>query len=213
MRRNAKKLLAATFIVAVTCTTMAHAQSPAGEPPYHVRNGVAKKLGHLDSKQMLRLAFGLQPPHHELEEEFLKQLMTPGSPEYRHFLTQEEWNARFAPSALDEQAVIDWARSNGFTVTQRYPNRLIVDVEAPVAVIENALHVTISSYTFEGYTYFANEHEPQLPSSLSTIIRSVGGLHNFPQMNPSAFHVKQPPGPICRHAVHASGAQYRCGSE
>ena len=45
---------------------------------------------------------------------------------------------RFSPSAADEQAVLDWAKSQGLTVTQRFPNRMLVNLEAPVARLEKA---------------------------------------------------------------------------
>jgi subtilase family serine protease len=138
----------------------------------------------------------LVPPRLAEEEEFLQELMTPGSPQFHKFLTPDQWNARFAPSLADEQAVVDWANSQGLTVTHRFPNRLIVDVEAPVPTIEKALQVTINNYLLDGYVHFANEREPAIPANLSAIIRSVGGLHNFPQMHPAAFDQKIPPGPM-----------------
>ncbi len=159
-----KRLLAATLMLAAACTVLAQIDtkaSPAGERPLNVRNGRAKPLGHLmDPKQMLRLAFGLIPPHLAEEEQFLEELMTPGSPQFHKFLTPQQWNARFAPTVEDERAVMDWATSQGLIVTHRYPNRLIVDVEAPLATIEKALQVRISNYQLDGYTYFSNENEP-----------------------------------------------------
>ncbi len=80
------------------------------------------------------------------EEQFLRELINPESPDFHHFLTAAEWNARFSPSAADEQKVVNWARSQGLNVTNRYPNRLLVDVEAPSGVIEKALSVTVNSY-------------------------------------------------------------------
>lgn len=195
-----KKSFCACVILSLVCTALAQnnnsKHSPAGEPPFHVLNTQATKVGHFNPKQMLRLALGLQPPHLAEEEQFLQDLMTPGSPEYRQFLTPQQWNERFAPTATEEQAVVDWAKSQGFTITQRYPNRLIVDVEAPAATIEKALNLTLNSYLFEGYTYFANDREPTLPSNLAGVIRSVGGLHNFPYNQPAHAHTKEPPGPV-----------------
>jgi Pro-kumamolisin, activation domain len=195
-----KTSLAVTFMLASAYSGLAQnnpSRSPAGEPPSNLRNGRATLVGHFsDPKQMLRLAFGLVPPHLAEEEQFLQELMTPGSPQFRRFLTPEQWNARFAPTVEDEQAVVDWATSQGLTITHRFPNRLIVDVEAPVATIENALQVRINSYRLDGYTYFSNEREPVIPARLSGVIRSVGGLHNFPQMHPASFRGPMPPGAL-----------------
>ena len=81
----------------------------------------------------------LKPPHLQEEEQFLNQLQDRNSPLFHKYLTEGEWNPRFAPSVQDEQAVAAWAQSQGLTITQRFPNRLLVDVEAPVAIIEKAL--------------------------------------------------------------------------
>jgi len=114
----------------------------SGHTPKEVAEGSATLVGHYNPSQMLRLVIGIQPPHMAEEKQFLNELKTKGSPEYRHFLTSDEWDARFAPSVEDEQAVVDWAKASGFTVTERYSHRLIVDLEAPSATIEKALGVS-----------------------------------------------------------------------
>jgi hypothetical protein len=161
----------------------------------HVRNATARFVRHVpDARQMLRLSIGLQPPHLEAEEQFLEELMNPASPQFRRFLTAEEWNARFAPTAEDEATVVDWAQRQGLRITQRYANRLIVDVEASLGAIERALSVHINDYEFEGDIYFANEQDPSLPANLATVVRSIGGLNNFPEMRPAYVHGRQHPG-------------------
>lgn len=188
-------MLAATVIALAQSNAR---RSPAGEPPVQLRNGRARLVAHFDPQQMLRLTFGLQPPRLAEEEQFLQELMTPGSPNFHKFLTPDQWVARFSPSVADEQAVVDWARAQGLTITRRFPNRLIVDVEAPVATVERALQVRINSYLLDGYSYFANEREAALPAHLTDVIHSIGGLTNFPEMRPGAFHGAEHPGPVYR---------------
>src|SRR5271166_4018837 len=139
-------LLVLTLLLIVVVAWPDHAvaqQVQVKQTPPAVQNGTAKLLGHYDPTQRLRVVFGLRPPHLEAEEQLLRELQDKNSPQFHKYLSQEEWNARFAPSRADEQAVVDWAKSQGLTVTQRYPNRLLVDVEAPVASIEKALNVSI----------------------------------------------------------------------
>src|SRR5215469_8910820 len=121
-------------------------RAPGWQTPKPVLDGSARLLGPYDSKQMLRLVFGLQPPHLAEEEQFLHDLHTKGSPDFHHFLTPDEWNARFSPSGADEQAVVDWLQKAGLTITHRFSNRLLVDAVAPVEVIQKALNLTINSY-------------------------------------------------------------------
>ena len=54
-----------------------------------------------------------------------------------------------------EQAVLTWAQSQGFTVTMRFPNRLLVQVQARVAVIEKALQINLNNYQIGNKSYFS----------------------------------------------------------
>ena len=103
--------------------------------PKQVEDGSATLMGHYNPDQMIRLTIGLQTPHPADEEEFLKELQTKSSPQFHKYLTADQWNARFAPSVQDEQAVVNWAQSQGLTVTHRFPHRLLVDVEGTMGTI------------------------------------------------------------------------------
>jgi Pro-kumamolisin, activation domain/Abnormal spindle-like microcephaly-assoc'd, ASPM-SPD-2-Hydin len=172
--------------------------APSGFTPFtpqHISDGTASLVGHYNPSQTLRLAIVLRPPHWAEEQRFLQQLQTKGSPQFHHFLTAEQWNARFSPSVADEQAVVSWAQSQGLQVTHRYPNRLIVDVAAPVATLERAFGVTINSYQLPNRSFFSNDRDPQLPANLSGIVQTIIGLNNWERMHPANKNVNEPPIP------------------
>jgi kumamolisin len=161
-------------------------------------------VGHYHPAQLLRLTLGLRHPHLEEERRFLEELQTKGSPEFHHFLTAEEWTRRFGPSEQDEQAVVDWAKSQGLTVTHRFPNRLLVDVEGSVSTIEHAFHITINSYQLGSKSFFSTDRDPEIPSRLTPIIQSVGGLNNLEVLHPAGKSKPgvpaHAPGPLSRGA-------------
>ncbi len=178
------------ILLAMVCvSTFAAAQ--VREAPRQVLNGSAQLVGHYNGPA-LRLVIGLQPPNMEQEETFLRELQTKGSPEFHHFLTAEEWSKRFDPSEEDEQAVVDWAKSQGLTVAHRFPNRLLVDVEGPVSTIEKAFNLTINNYQLAGKSFFSADRDPEIPSSLTSVIQSVGGLNSLVKMSPSNHGLKEP---------------------
>jgi len=126
--KNLKMQLALLLLSALCLLTGAYGQvTLANHVNEKVANGSAIVMSPYTPTQKLRLALALQPPHMAEEEEFLAELETKGSPNFHKFLTPEEWNARFAPSAEDEQKVVDWATSQGLTVTSRFANRLLVE--------------------------------------------------------------------------------------
>jgi Pro-kumamolisin, activation domain/Divergent InlB B-repeat domain len=203
--------LASIFpILVLVCAVSLHAQQAVAIPatPYAIQAGSATLMGHYDPQQMLRLVLALRPPHMQQEEEFLRELQDPGSPHFHQFLSETEWNDRFAPTAQDELAVVTWAQSQGLTITQRYPNRLLVDVEAPVATIEQAFNVTINGYQIAGEAYFSNDRDPSIPVSLAHVLQGVLGLNNVQRMrSASTFrdHLNFPvysPGPAYTVGTH-----------
>ena len=173
------------LIVLVVCcaclSTHSAAQQRASIPqtPRAVQNGTAQLIGPYSADQMLRLVFALKPPHLEEEEQFLNQLQDRDSPLFHKYLSEKEWDERFAPSPQDEQAVAAWAQSQGLTITQRYPNRLLVDVEAPVALIEKALDVTINRYQMGSASYYSNDRDPAIPAQFVGVAHAVLGLNNI----------------------------------
>ena len=183
----------------------------ANHTPSQVLDGTATVIGGYNPQQKLRLVLAVQPPHMAEEEQFIEELETKGSPNFHQFLTAEEWNARFAPSAEDEQKVVDWATSQGLTVTNRFANRLLVDVEAPVSVIERAFGVSINNYQVGSEVDFANDRDPVLPSSLEGIVYSVLGLNSIDRLHggmPEARKAKGPdyvPGPVYAEGISSHG--------
>ena len=110
----------------------------------------------------------LKPQHLDEERQLAAELHDKKSAKFHRFLTAEQWKARFAPSAQDEQAVADWAQSQGLTITHRYPNRLLVDAEGTAGTIEKALGITINNYAISGKPFFSNDREPMLPANLAS---------------------------------------------
>lgn len=69
---------------------------------------------------------------------------TPGSAQYRHFLTPEQFNARYGPAAEDVKTVSETLRARGFTT---YVTTQGVVADAPQAIVERTFktHVLTTS--------------------------------------------------------------------
>src|ERR1035438_4463511 len=194
--RNMRRFQLVLLLVCLAWNTWpatAQQSVPLPQTPVVVKDGKAELLGQYPLDQKLRLVFALQPPHLQEEEQFLRELQEPGSSLFHKYLSAEEWNVRFAPSPQDERAVADWAASQGLTITQRYPNRLLVDVEAPVAVIQQALHVVINRYRLGGREVFSNDRDPSIPVHLAATIHAILGLNSVEVAHPASRHIKQLP--------------------
>ncbi|HWE85951.1 MAG TPA: protease pro-enzyme activation domain-containing protein, partial [Terracidiphilus sp.] len=214
--RYAASALCALVGVALLCvlpSAPARAQAPESvvslseHTPPQILDGTAARIGHYNSAQKLRLTLSIKPPHMAEEEEFLRELADRTSPNFHKFLSPDEWNARFGPSVADEQAVVDWAVSQGFTITKRFNHRLIVDVEAPASVIEKAFGVTIDSYQVGEEADFSNDRDPVIPAHLQGVVINIQGLNNIQRDHGSR------PGPHTKAADYAEGPAYVVGAE
>lgn len=173
---------------------------PLGAPyssntPQQVVLGSATPIQAYEPSSKLKLAISIKAPKMAEEESFLKELQDRSSPNFHKWLTPDEWNARFAPSAEDEQAVVDWATSQHLTVIGRYPNRLMVNVEGTVDAIQKAFSISINKYQVDGAIEFSNDRDPQIPGNLQGIIEYVDGLNSILRMHPANSALKGARGP------------------
>ena len=187
-----------------------HGPQTNTQTPLPVRNGSAQDLGAYNPAQTIRLAIGLKAPHKAAEQQFLNAIQDKHSPLFHHYLTVAQWTARFGPSAAAQNAVVLWAKGAGLTVTNLSPNRLVVDLAGQVGTIEKALGVQINNYKLGTKTFFANNHDPVLPRSLSGIVESVEGMSSLQTMFPAYPTVHEPaspvysPGPVEALGAHAA---------
>ncbi len=156
----------------------AHAQRRIeGHVPKAVETLAAK--GNLPSETQLHLAIGLPVRDATALDAFVRSVSDPSSSSYRQYLTPEQFTERFGPTEHDYQSVIDFAQSNGLTVSATHPNRMIVDVEAPAAAIERAFHVTLRLFKHptEDRDFYAPDTEPVVDQAVP--ILHIGGLDNY----------------------------------
>jgi subtilase family serine protease len=150
---------------------------------HHVRpavaSGRAARVGSMPNNQHLRLAIMLPLRNQDELTSLLKRLYDRSSPNYRHFLTVAQFAERFAPTKRDYQAVVKFARSKGFTVTNAPANRMLVHLEGTVSQINKAFHVTMTNYRHptENRIFYSPDREPSL--ELGVTVAHIAGMNNF----------------------------------
>jgi uncharacterized repeat protein (TIGR01451 family) len=152
--------------------------------PAAVRN--LTPLGPANAADRLRLAISLPMRDPVAWNAFLRDLYDRGSPDYRRFLTPAQVTERFGPTVADYEAVVDFAKGRGLTVVGTHADRLMVDVEGSVAVVEKVFHTTINRYRRLGENgeFYAPSVEPSL--DLATPILRITGLDNYYVPHPLA---------------------------
>ena len=126
-------------------------------------------VGQLEATNQMRLAIGLQLHDPAGLDQFLNELYDPASPNYRKYISPEEFMNRFGPTEQDYATVKKFAEENGLTIVDAPGNRLVLDVAGPVAAVQKALHVTLHTYQHptEARQFFAPDAEPVVAANFA----------------------------------------------
>ena len=151
-------------------------------------NGQAQSVGRLPATQSMRFDIVLPLRDQAELENFLQELYDPSSPSYRHFLTVQEFTARFGPSQEDYDALIRFAITNGFTVVGGSRDGMDVQVEGSVTSIEAAFNVSMGVYQHptENRTFYAPDREPTV--DLLFRLWHISGLDDYSIPHPAMLH-------------------------
>jgi kumamolisin len=144
-----------------------------------VRNGEVQSNGRLPQNQMMNLDIVLPVRDQAGLDRFVEQVYDPSSANYRHFLTPQQFTARFGPTQEDYAAVVQFAQMNGFTITGGSRDGMDVQVRGSVAAVETAFHVRMQTYKHptESRNFFSPDTEPT--TDLPFNLWHVSGLDNY----------------------------------
>jgi subtilase family serine protease len=219
-RRIMIRRLSTSLLAIVALVSVLNIASRAESKPlltHHVREvtlkGIAPSVGRLPANQSMRLVVVLPLRNQEGLNNFLKDVYDPSSPNFRHFLTVEQFTEKFGPTRNDYAAVIRFAEANGFKVVGTSRNRLNIDVTGKVSNIEAAFHVTMGVYQHptENRTYYSPDREPTV--NLPFQLWNITGLENYsiprPALSRRAEHPEAKPPATTGSCPEASF----CGSD
>jgi subtilase family serine protease len=173
-------ITAAVLFLAFASAPLAQAQ-PQSLLTRHVRevtvNGQAPFVGRLPANQSMRIDVVL--PVRDGLDNFLREIYDPSSSSYRHFLTVDQFTERFGPTQKDFDALVHFAKSNGFTVVGASRDAMDVQLRGSVATIETAFHVTMGVYQHptENRTFYGPDREPTV--DLPFQLWHITGLDNY----------------------------------
>jgi subtilase family serine protease len=138
-------------------------------------------VGRLPTNQQLHLAIGLPLHNQAALDTLLEQLYNPASPNFRRYLTPDQFREQFGPTAAEYQTILEFARTNGLEVTGTFTHRQLVDVSGTVADIEKAFHLVLRTYQHptEARQFFAPDAEPTISANVPLL--SISGLNNYVQ--------------------------------
>jgi len=144
----------------------------------------------------LRLVLVPTASQHADLERFLEEQRNPSSPDYRNWLTPEQYGERFGLSENDMALISSWLQAGGFAVDQVARARNWISFNGTAAQIARTFHTELHRIEVdEGGTktaHVANDSEPWIPASLDGVVSAIRGLDDF---HPKPLHSKLTPHP------------------
>jgi subtilase family serine protease len=102
----------------------------------------------------------------------------PKSPNYGHYLTSAQFNARYAPTAASVTRLTTYLRASGFSVGKAVQGNRWVTVTGTVRQINAAFGTTLRNYSYKGYVLRAPANALSVPSSVAGLIAGFVGVTN-----------------------------------
>jgi subtilase family serine protease len=173
---------------------------PAPNDPVH-------DLGRAPSKQVLPIAVTLRYRNEGQLQAFIarEEELPRGS---RHqWLTNEQFDARFAPSSRDYSRVAAALQRAGLRVTQQFENHTVIDAQGSVGALERYFNTQIDRVEQVGHgTRYMNVRAAYEPADLSGLLLSVDGLSTLSMVHLFAAPASRASG-TSADAVRADGSK------
>lgn len=187
MHRNRKALTRLLVASLALGAVVACAVASASAASQRVRVGSASALpvgaklaGALPAASKVALAIALQPQDPSGLQSFATAVSTPGSAEFRHYLSVSKFAQRYGATSAQIAAVVSTLRSDGLTVGTPMADHLIVPVSGTAAQVQRAFATRLSQVKLaDGKTAYANTVAPTVAPQIAGDVQGVIGLNSF----------------------------------
>ena len=126
------------------------------------------------------------PEQEQALDQYIQSLNDHNSPNFHKWLTPEQLGDTYGVADEDIQQVTNWLQSNGFTINQVYPNKMVIDISGTAGALQQAFRTNMVHVEVNGEMHIANFSDPQIPAALAPVIKGFASLNNF---RPHANHV------------------------
>lgn len=147
--------------------------------PAYAVNAQAQSLGFENPNKTMTVQVMLNLHNKARLDALVKDQHDKHSPNYKKFLTRDQFAAQFAPTAADAKAVSDYLKAEGLTVTRIDKNNLFVTATGTAAKMQTVFNTQIEKMQLNGQTFNRTTSTPAVPPSVAPLVHSIGGLHTM----------------------------------
>ncbi len=164
-------------------------------------------LGAAPASQVLQVDVALAGQNPAGLAQAVAAVSTPGSPDYRHYITPSQFAADYGPSAAEVAQVSSALRSQGLTVGALEPDSNLVPVSGAVSAVSAAFGTSLETVQApDQRRALVNTSALNVPASLAGTVTGVVGLNGLFQEHSMLKHSDTPPTPAPTPAPASTGA-------
>ncbi len=183
-RKVAIGLLVGATAVGLSVSAGAASAAPAAPQTRHPLTGstpkwlpFARDMGTTVSTDPVTFGVLLSMRNASGAEATLKAVSDPSSASYGHYLTNKQFDARYAPAASSVAAVRNWLRDQGFTVTKTLPSGMYVRSTGRSARWRPPSDRRSTTTRTSGKQVYANTSQLSLPAGTPTAVSgAISGI-------------------------------------
>jgi uncharacterized repeat protein (TIGR02543 family) len=95
-------------------------------------------------------------------------------------LSEEQFEADYAPAKADYEKVMSFMNNNNLSVTQTWANRLLLAARGSVKDVEDTFNVVIGLFDYKNMTFYRSQEEIKVPALLSSLGVAGIEINSFP---------------------------------
>jgi subtilase family serine protease len=147
-------------------------------------------VGPISPSTKLYVNVSLKLPNPAALKQFNDGVSNPKSKTYRHFITATQFGQQFGQPVGIVNAVVNYLRSEGLTITLVGKNHLNIMASGTARQVQTAFNTTIQNYHAVSsnepgrLNYYAFTNIPRVPTTFASRVLNVAGLENFTKPHP-----------------------------
>jgi subtilase family serine protease len=119
------------------------------------------------------------PAQRQELNQLLREQQDPSSPNYRKWITPDQYGDRFGASKSEIEALVGWLKSQGFQIKYAARGRSYISFDGTAAQVQNAFHTPIHRFHVDGEEHYANTSDPSVPAEFASRVLGLLGLDDF----------------------------------
>ncbi|MGA8428573.1 MAG: protease pro-enzyme activation domain-containing protein [Candidatus Sulfotelmatobacter sp.] len=119
------------------------------------------------------------PQQEQALDKFIDSLNDKKSANFHHWLTAEEFGAKYGVAQEDIDTVTKWLESHGFQVNKVYASQIMIDFSGAAGQIKQAFHTELHALDVNGEAHISNMNDPQIPAALAPVVKGIASLNDF----------------------------------